>query len=892
MAIRVRNSELLLKLNNVTSLVKSSVNKYLSYLEALYSDEYSFHRDAVEIGLTFLLADTYPTLGALAEENYQKNQRLKQLFPSKADYLSEDNFPLRDKKSCSMDLATGTGKSYLMFGLAQLALCEGLVDKVLVLCPSLTIEEGLTEKFNDLNSKKELADILREINPNFIQPEIKNANETILENDICIENIHATYQRTGSSVEDSFKKEGNRVLVLNDEAHHIYSGVTDSRDKKWLDFLKDEEYNFRYIIGVTGTPYYKDRSGNYNQYFCDVIYRFGIKSATDWGIVKKIDYKTFDEYKEDKGYQDAWAVHEKNIEIYGENLKPLSIVVCSSIADAIIEWRALVDFMVSQGKDEDTAIRKVIWVTSGFPSSENDKNRIKGIPERDGLSPEKVRKENLASLKEVDFPENPVEWIVSVAMLTEGWDVKNVFQVIPHKQKAFNSKLLIAQVLGRGLRVPPIIKEKGIESLLKVGNHEKWSPEIQNLYNEVAEIENRLSWGYDQSRKKYAFELYNLRYEPLETTTESKEKKAEFSGNFGFQDQRKKAEYKQEYSISHTIQYVFEDKEIFETNIAVANLYSYLKDKDPEITKKWTKANLKTSIEKELTDKGYETGFLSRKNYAKAQQAFGPLFRELSKKVPRISNNPDNLFQISMESIPNQSFSENSLRSNGTLFYTDTTLIWYKGEEKTLFEALTNIENDISKKEQAKALLEDETLKATIDEKIEELRIMQAKLIRKEEVEFNTPLNAVYVSYKPEIEFTKSLFLNSDKIESFIKSADKGFYFFPYSYKPETTAKTHPKHDNFNPDFLLKIKGTNDIVVVEIKAEKDDSKKNQAKYRDGNKHFKELNAKLKQADKPDRYYFKFLSPESSDIANFFQSIKDGNYKEWKSILMEQLEQTD
>ena len=33
-------------------------------------------------------------------------------------------------------------------------------------------------------------------------------------------------------------------------------------------------------------------------------------------------------------------------------------------------------------------------------------------------------------------------------MLSEGWDVKNVFQIVPHEERAFNSKLLIAQVLG------------------------------------------------------------------------------------------------------------------------------------------------------------------------------------------------------------------------------------------------------------------------------------------------------------------------------------------------------------------------------------------------------------------------------------------------------------
>ena len=60
----------------------------------------------------------------------------------------------------------------------------------------------------------------------------------------------------------------------------------------------------------------------------------------------------------------------------------------------------------------------------------------------------------MARLKLVDSPTSKVEWIVSVAMLNEGWDAKNVFQIVPHEERAFNSKLLIAQVLGRGLRRP------------------------------------------------------------------------------------------------------------------------------------------------------------------------------------------------------------------------------------------------------------------------------------------------------------------------------------------------------------------------------------------------------------------------------------------------------
>ena len=67
-------------------------------------------------------------------------------------------------------------------------------------------------------------------------------------------------------------------------------------------------------------------------------------------------------------------------------------------------------------------------------------------------------KNNIPILRRVDDKDNPVEWITSVSMLSEGWDVKNVFQIVPHEERAFNSKLLIAQVLGRGLRIPEVYK--------------------------------------------------------------------------------------------------------------------------------------------------------------------------------------------------------------------------------------------------------------------------------------------------------------------------------------------------------------------------------------------------------------------------------------------------
>ena len=302
--------------------------------------------------------------------------------------------------------------------------------------------------------------------------------------------------------------------MLNDEAHHLFS-PQDAALKKWLKFLLNPDYGFRCIVNVTGTPYVG------NDYFPDVVYRYGLKQAIAEHVVKKPNYKLEDTYVA-HDWQKTYAIHRKNWADYGSRLKPITIVVTQEIARCVEVWRELIDFLVEkEGISRADAERKCIWVTSGIPSGVRDKARVEAAcPRRDDRdSPEKRRTENLALLAEVDQPGSPVEWIVSVSMLTEGWDVKNVFQIVPHESRAFNSKLLIAQVLGRGLRVPPGFDD---QPLVTINNHEAWSGEIANLLKDILEVENTLSWGYEPSRAQYAFPLHNLRYQPEQTTVEIK----------------------------------------------------------------------------------------------------------------------------------------------------------------------------------------------------------------------------------------------------------------------------------------------------------------------------------------------------------------------------------
>jgi type III restriction enzyme len=81
--------------------------------------------------------------------------------------------------------------------------------------------------------------------------------------------------------------------------------------------------------------------------------------------------------------------------------------------------------------------------------------------------------EALAALEKLEEPDNPNRIVISVGMLKEGWDVKNVYVIA--SLRASISELLTEQTLGRGLRLP-FGRYTDIEILdtLEVLGHERY----------------------------------------------------------------------------------------------------------------------------------------------------------------------------------------------------------------------------------------------------------------------------------------------------------------------------------------------------------------------------------------------------------------------------------
>lgn len=332
-----KQSDLVLK---VSSIYDTNVLDYAAwqpFVDKLCGDRI-YQKEAIKNAIIYLASNNYSSLKELAECNYAQNACLRDKFLSMDNFLA--TLQMKEKLYANIDLATGTGKSYVIYGIAQIALGLGLVKRVLVLCPTLTIESGLMKKIEMLSSDASLKALIPQ-NAVCKNPRVISANETVKQGDVCIENIHAVYENTGSSIEDSFLESGNDTLVLNDESHHIFNkGTDDSSIKKWKEFLLNSKYSFRYILGFTGTAYIDD------EYFPDVIYKYSLRQAIEDRIVKNVNYVKEDESKNDnERFQKIYQNHTENVKKY-TLIKPISILVTKDIRRAKKLYEDFVEFLM------------------------------------------------------------------------------------------------------------------------------------------------------------------------------------------------------------------------------------------------------------------------------------------------------------------------------------------------------------------------------------------------------------------------------------------------------------------------------------------------------------------------------------------------------------------
>lgn len=826
--IEINNNNLVLDIKREPPLF---LKEWEDFLDILCYNRY-YQKEAIIKIVTYLTQ--YISTEELFKENFKNNNEIQKLFNNKESNFLDEIQLRKNGLSANIDIATGGGKSYVMYGVSQIMISEGYVDKVLLLCPSTTIEKGLKKKFVFLSTNEELIDNIAK--EKLHSPSIIDGNSDFCSNAICIENIHSAYENTNSSLNnDFFIKEGKNILVLNDESHHIYNEISKDRGdfskkdkKRWQQLLENKNYSFKYVIGFTGTPYIG------NNYFSDVIYKYSLKKAIEEKKVKEIEYKNSENLSEknkNNNFEIYHQIHENNKAIYSK-IKPLSILITSSIDNAKkLKEELILQLARIENKESQEISKKVLLITS--KSTEQEKLILESIDEKS----------------------NSVEWIVSVSMLTEGWDAQNVFQIVPMEDRAFNSKLLIAQVLGRGLRKVPDLK---IAQKVKVLNHPSWDKKIGDLVKEVLEKETKITSSivdFSNERYKYNIKLHKLSFKKNKILKENDKKEEKVD----IEEVLKEGVKLISDSIEKRKKIKFNDVNgnTSEIEIVLKNEFTTVKDLASDIYDSFLASNIeaeklgKQKIDlsmlngnkiKDFIKKSLDTiqqdNFITSVNKQRILDVFSALIPKHTKTII-LDKSVKDIEIFSTENLGVSSLGLNNFKTMSTIFYDE------------FFEKNKDISNS-----------QIEVLKRTILDNDGEYPSKSNQIIKNEKNK--TPMDVIFTSSKPEKLFVKSLIDNYEIIDKWVKSKDVGFYEIEYAL--------NKKSRKFNPDFIIekKLKGIVYKIIVEIKDDSDVSVENKMKNEHAVEYFKKLNDALK--DDNIKYVFTFLSPNS--YQDFFEAIEN------------------
>lgn len=369
-------------------------------------------------------------------------------FPTVTDF--EREFP-----SVCFALATGVGKTRLMGAfVSYLHLAHG-INNFFVLAPNLTIYNKLVNDFTP-NTEKYVFKGIGEFTSN--SPtlttgdnyEQRDPTTGLLFGGVRINIFNIS--KINSEVRGGRAPRIKRLSEYIGQSYFDYlAGLSD------LVLLMDESHRYRASAGIrainelkpvlglelTATPYVE--TGREQVDFKNIIFNYRLASAMADGFVKEpavVTRKNFNpsgmsaEEIERLKLEDGVRLHESvkvELETYArENDKPIVKPFLLVIARDTTHAGQLLQLIQSDGFFEGRYKDKAIQVDSSRSGAEEE-----AMIER---------------LLKVESSEEPTEIVIHVNMLKEGWDVTNLYTIVP--LRAANAKILIEQSIGRGLRLP------------------------------------------------------------------------------------------------------------------------------------------------------------------------------------------------------------------------------------------------------------------------------------------------------------------------------------------------------------------------------------------------------------------------------------------------------
>lgn len=400
--------------------------------------------DSLEILAT--LADLIPL--EKGNDLIAELEKVKALYPICSDF--ERNFP-----SICFSLATGVGKTRLMGAFIAYLYLEKGIKNFFVLAPNLTIYNKLIDDFSNINSPKYVFQGIGEFvhtQPRIITGEnYDQASQSKLFNSeihINVFNISKINSETRSGSQPRIKRMAeclgesyfkylsnlDDLVLLMDESHHY-------RADRGMEVIN--ELNPILGLELTATPQI-ERSGGAIK-FKNVVFEYSLAKAINDGFVKtpaiatRKDFDPSQYSPEDLDrikLEDGVRLHEETkVELFNfaktnqaRVVKPFVLVVAKETDHA----KKLLEMIQSPDFFEGYYTDKVMEIHSNQRGSEKD--------------------ENVALLLSLENPDNKIEIVIHVNMLKEGWDVTNLYTIIPLRTAA--STTLREQTIGRGLRLP------------------------------------------------------------------------------------------------------------------------------------------------------------------------------------------------------------------------------------------------------------------------------------------------------------------------------------------------------------------------------------------------------------------------------------------------------
>lgn len=353
--------------------------------------------------------------------------------------------------SLTFALATGVGKTRLMGAFITYLYTQKGIKNFFVVAPNLTIYKKLK---NDLGNPAADNDkyVFRGIScfatntPNILVED--DYKKPLLMKDkskvnIFIFNISKfnTEDRKikdldeylGKSFYDYLKSLEDLVLIM-DESHHYRATKSE-----------DAINSLNPVLGLELTATPQVEKGNKTIFFKNVVYEYPLYKAIKDGYTRipyaltRRDIKAYnlsDEELDKTMINDGILHHEivkEELKKYSINydkklVKPFMLIVCKNTehAEWVLKYVKSDEFKNGQYRD------KVILIHSNQKSLEKD--------------------ENINLLLDVEKNTNPIEIVIHVNILKEGWDVNNLYTIVPLRTAA--SRTLREQTIGRGLRLP------------------------------------------------------------------------------------------------------------------------------------------------------------------------------------------------------------------------------------------------------------------------------------------------------------------------------------------------------------------------------------------------------------------------------------------------------